>query len=65
MFASSSFAILLSAAAVMASTHQARSHNRIAMRVQNTTRTETLDKRDSFVAKEMTWYPTDTGPGTG
>ncbi|KAJ6504569.1 hypothetical protein DFH09DRAFT_1375319 [Mycena vulgaris] len=27
-----------------------------------TTRTETLDKRDSFVAKEMTWYPTDTGP---
>ncbi|KAJ7689426.1 hypothetical protein B0H17DRAFT_637569 [Mycena rosella] len=60
MFASSSIALLLSATAVMAGAHQGRSHNSIAMRVNNNT--ETLNKRDSFVSKEMTWYPTDTGP---
>ncbi|KAJ6610258.1 hypothetical protein B0H10DRAFT_2225150 [Mycena sp. CBHHK59/15] len=60
MLASSSIAILLSAAAVMASTHQARSHNAIAMRMNNST--VSLDKRDTYMGKEMTWYPTDTGP---
>jgi hypothetical protein len=45
----------------MASTHQARSHHAIAKRLDNST--STVDKRaETFANKEMTWYPTDTGP---
>ncbi|KAJ7165661.1 hypothetical protein C8R43DRAFT_987247 [Mycena crocata] len=62
MLSSSSFTVLLSAAAVMASTHQARSHNNIAKRLDNSTNGPlSFDKRDAFTNKEMTWYPTDTG----
>ncbi|KAJ7356593.1 hypothetical protein DFH08DRAFT_802615 [Mycena albidolilacea] len=61
MFASSSLAILISAATAMASTHQAaRNHHEIAKRLDNTT--SPLDKRAQFTNQEFTWYPTDTGP---
>ncbi|KAJ7237480.1 hypothetical protein B0H12DRAFT_108000 [Mycena haematopus] len=61
MFATSSLAVLLSAAAaVTANTHQARSHNAIAKRVESGS--FTLDKRAQYTNKEFTWYPTDTGP---
>jgi hypothetical protein len=61
MFASSSLAILISAATVLASTHQAaRNHHEIAKRLDNTT--SPLDKRAQFTNQEFTWYPTDTGP---
>ncbi|KAJ7092317.1 hypothetical protein B0H15DRAFT_1021065 [Mycena belliarum] len=60
MFASSTFALLLTAALAAASSHQGRtSHNGIAMRFANGT--ESVEKRDSFTSKPMTWYPTNTG----
>ncbi|KAJ7751508.1 hypothetical protein DFH07DRAFT_525765 [Mycena maculata] len=62
MLASSSLVVLMSAAAVMANTHQSesRNHNGIAMRMKNNT--NTIEQRDSYTAVQMTWYPTDTGP---
>ncbi|KAJ7779410.1 hypothetical protein DFH07DRAFT_936249 [Mycena maculata] len=60
MFASSSVVVLLSAAAVMANSHQeARSHKAIARRMNSTS---TVDKRDENTNVRFTWYPTDTGP---
>ncbi|KAK7064848.1 hypothetical protein R3P38DRAFT_2826718 [Favolaschia claudopus] len=64
MFSSSTLALILSAASVMASHNQqqARSHHAvIAKRADNTTE-HALDKRAQFTNKEFTWYPTDTGP---
>ncbi|KAJ7934240.1 hypothetical protein B0H13DRAFT_2305965 [Mycena leptocephala] len=63
MLASSSFAILISAAATIASTHQARSHRPITERDDNST--FTVAKRgDQYVNKQFSWYPTDTGADT-
>ncbi|KAJ7206537.1 hypothetical protein GGX14DRAFT_637535, partial [Mycena pura] len=59
MFTSSSFVFLLSAAVAMADNHQARNHHAAIAKRINTT---SLEKRDTFTGKEMTWYPTDTGP---
>ncbi|KAJ6456143.1 hypothetical protein C8R45DRAFT_1111137 [Mycena sanguinolenta] len=61
MFATSSLAVLISAAAVMASTHEARSHNAIAA-AKRESNSFSLGKRDQYENKEFTWYPTDTGP---
>jgi hypothetical protein len=59
MLVSSSFAILISAAAAIASTHQARSHHP-TKRADNST--FTVGKRgDQYVNKKFSWYPTDTG----
>ncbi|KAJ7459462.1 hypothetical protein B0H11DRAFT_2316758 [Mycena galericulata] len=66
MRTSSSIALpFLLAAGAMASAHQARSgnHHAIAMRANNSTvRALSQEKRDTYDSKEMTWYPTDTGP---
>ncbi|KAF7367495.1 hypothetical protein MSAN_00812400 [Mycena sanguinolenta] len=61
MFATSSLVVLISAAAVMASTHGARTHNAIAA-AKRENNTFSIGKRDQYNNKEFTWYPTDTGP---
>ncbi|KAJ7924219.1 hypothetical protein B0H13DRAFT_2580568 [Mycena leptocephala] len=59
MLVSSSFAILISAAATIASTHQARSHHPTKRADSSTF---TVGKRgDQYVNKKFSWYPTDTG----
>ncbi|KAJ7676561.1 hypothetical protein DFH06DRAFT_610582 [Mycena polygramma] len=56
MIASSSLTVLLSAAAVLASTHTPRTHKGVA-------RSFDAEKRSFlFTNQELTWYPTDTGP---
>ncbi|KAJ7120697.1 hypothetical protein C8R43DRAFT_1034015 [Mycena crocata] len=63
MLIASSFAILLSAAVVASGAHhqpEARGHSAIGKRTF-TANSTSIEKRESFENKYMTWYPTDTG----